>query len=156
MGTDADTPTYTRVLDGRVLAQSDGAILVSSCGLELRCENRWVDQITMEPRSDLVAPEFDENAWFVGGSLADGRYIGTVFGRLMDVTTGTEVALNESKTNSMFSGELQISPDGQVVAFLSRSRLNVQQANSATIETAELQSLRSNTRPLFVPIPDSQ
>ncbi len=152
---DSDEVTYQRVLDGRVLAQSDGAILVSSCGLELVCENRWVDQITMEPRLDLVAPRFDEDAWFVGGSLADGRYIGTTYGRLMDVTTGVEISLNESKSNSMFSGELQISPDGEVVAFLLRSRLTVQAVDSATLETARLQAVRPNTRPLFVPIPES-
>jgi hypothetical protein len=151
---DDEELSYQRVLDGRVLAQSDGAILVSSCGLELVCENRWVDQKTMEPRLDLVAPRFDENAWFVGGSL-DGRYIGTTYGRLMDVKTGAEISLNESKTNSMFSGELQISPDGQVLAFLMRSRLTVQPALSATAEIADLQQLRSNTRPLFIPIPES-
>ncbi len=154
LGPDVDEVSYERILDGRVLAQSNGAILVSSCGFKLMCENRWVDQITMEPRPDLVEPEFDENAWFVGGSLADGRYVGTTYGRLMDVTTGGEIPLNESKTNSVFSGELQVSPDGEVIAYLSRSRLNVQAVHSPRIETAKLQALRASTRPLFVPIPE--
>ncbi|MFW2382190.1 MAG: hypothetical protein ACN4GZ_10560 [Acidimicrobiales bacterium] len=155
LDSDPDTTSYKRVMDGRILAQSNGAILVTSCGLELVCENVWFDQLTMEPRDDLATPEFEENAWFVGGTLADGRYVGTNYGTFMDVRSGAILTLNEPKMNSMFSGELQISPDGSVVAYLSRSRLNVHAATSPKVKTAELQGLRSNTRPLFIPATES-
>jgi hypothetical protein len=152
---DEETVSYQRMMDGRIVAQSNGALLVSSCGLELVCEHRWVDQITMEPRTDLVAPAFEEDSWFVGGVLADGRFVGTVYGRFMNVTNGTTFLLNEAKMNSMFSGELEISPDGKVIAHLSRSRLQVQSIGSSVAETSDLQALRSNTRPLFIAISES-
>jgi hypothetical protein len=150
-----DEVSYERVLDGRVLAQSDGAVLVNLCGLELVCENRWLDVTTMEPRGDLLAPQFLEESWFVGGRLAGGRFIGADYGSIVDVRSGEVILLNEQRMNSMFSGELEISPDGNLIAHLARSRLQVQSIGSPTAVTSDVQALRSNTRPLFVPIPES-
>ncbi len=152
---DPTTTRYARILDGRILAQSDGAILVNSCGPELECANRWVDAVTLEPRDDLVAPDHSADVWFIGGRLAGGRFVGAHFGSVFDVQTGDTIRLSEPRMNSMFNGELEISPDGLVTAHVSGGWLHVQSTVIGTPSTADLKGLRTGTRPLFVPLPVS-
>ncbi|NNE94424.1 MAG: hypothetical protein HKN24_00150 [Acidimicrobiales bacterium] len=152
---DPTSTRYARILDGRILAQSDGAILVNSCGPELECASRWVDALTLEPRDDLVAPDHSADVWFIGGRLAGGRFVGADFGSVFDVQTGDTIRLSEPRMNSMFNGDLEISPDGLVTAHVSGSWLQVQSTVIGTPSTADLEGLRSGTRPLFVPLPES-
>ncbi len=139
---------FTRVADGRVLVRVRDAVLVQTCDQTLECVNTWRDVLTMEPRTDLLAPKYTDNSFYFPFAGAAFIFNGET---LVDLETGVSRRFPADMMNNFFDGTGDLSPDGQVFVSSEGTRLRFRGAAAATVSLGG--DVITMYRPVFVPKP---
>ncbi len=148
-----DDDSYRLALDGRILAEAPGRILVNRCDESLACANQWVDPDTFENLPQFFLPKFAYEGWFPQ-VLPGGRFLTAGPQDVVDSVTGEQHRLQTIETNLVWDRGLVISPDGKVVALNpspDQLRVRLMDGDGPAVRVEGLLLRSSIAAPIFVP-----
>ncbi len=160
-----DRSQYRRIADGTVLAELPGSVLVQSCADDLGCANSWFDLDVTAEVDDLRAPLFRPGALEVrpvaGARFVASRSTERVEGgngstirldrtALLDLATGEAVDLQSAEIEPLWSDQVDISPDAELVAAVRNLELYLRNTSSGGAVRVEVQ-LRPGSSVAFIP-----
>lgn len=146
-----DDDSYRLVLDGRVLAEAPGRILVNRCDEALNCRNQWIDPVSLEELTQFHTPPGGLDGWFPR-SIGNGRFL-SINTEAVDSVTGETVRLEGIETEAVWEQRIAVSPDAKFVAMQVRNgKLRIRSVDGSTKISADgVSSGGWDNTPIFVP-----
>ena len=149
-----DDDSYQLALDGRILGEGPGRILVNRCDESLTCGTKWLAPDSFEELPQFFVPSLATSGyfpeWISGGRfLSDGPG-----GGVLDSETGERHQLDGAEQEAFWDGRISISPDAQVVAMrMSTGNLRMRLMDEPGGFSVDSSSVRSRfgVPPIFVP-----
>ncbi len=143
--------SYRLVVDGRVLAEGPGRILVNGCDESLSCRSRWIDSVSFEELAQFYVPANGFDGWFPQG-IGNGRFLSLNL-EAVDSVTGDSIRLENIEMEAVWDRRIAVSPDAQYVAMQVRNgKLRVRSVDGLQkISVDGISSGGWDNTPIFVP-----